>query len=270
VSKLIETLVAQLERPRELAPKVVTHISNGYSIEREAVGTFLTDELPKLEDYEIDLILSPVFTPRLPDQAIIAEILGRDAVPREQWPALVDQLVARPTSARLVTSDGKVHSTPLRAVSIERYVHRLRLDGTIPESLFQLLDQPSFTADRSMLKAIARRSAWESEGRRKILEQYLSNAARLGEYSLEDATALLTLVESYQPADATNLLVRIPAWLDILRDEINKGSGPKPFFSAQVQASHGGEDNRTPDTSRMSAKQRDLEFLQRLQQILAS
>jgi hypothetical protein len=36
------------------------------------------------EDYEHDLILSPLFTPKLPDRAIFAEVLGRESAPREQ------------------------------------------------------------------------------------------------------------------------------------------------------------------------------------------
>src|SRR5207249_12263890 len=76
VSNLLEALARELERPRELSPRVLNYIEGNYSVEHDAVGAFLTEELPKLEDYEIDLILSPVFTPKLADQAVFAELLG--------------------------------------------------------------------------------------------------------------------------------------------------------------------------------------------------
>ena len=148
MSLLLEALAAELERPRELPGRVVNQLSGTYGIDRDAVGAFLVDELPKLEDYEVDLALSPLFTPTLQDQAIFADLLGRQSVPAAEWPALIEQLVARPTRAQLVTEDGQAHPAPLRAVTVERYVHRLRLDATIPETLFEVLDHFSPAEDR--------------------------------------------------------------------------------------------------------------------------
>src|SRR5689334_13418009 len=146
-----------------------------YAIDREAAGSFLVQQLPGLEDYEIDLILSPLFTPKLADQAVFAEVLGKDSIGRAQWPALVQQLVDRPTRAQLVTSDHQVHAVPLRAVTIERYVHRLRLDGSASESTLALIDRTP-AADRAMLNAVARRAVFEDEARVSILVRYLTRA----------------------------------------------------------------------------------------------
>ena len=267
---LLETLAAELERPRELAPRVVSNITETYSIDRETVGHFLTDELPKLEDYEIDLILSPVFTPKLADQAVFADLLGADSVPREQWPGLVQQLVARPTRAQLITIDNKTHSVILREVSIERYVHRLRLEAGIPESLFKLLDQTS-SADRPLLKAVARRAVWENDSRRDILVRYLKTATVRDVYQINDAVALLDLVESYKPTDVANLLARIPHLQQVLQQEINASYSPKPFFSGRVEQSHGGErDRRRQDDTRVVAKKNELAFLSRIVELLGN
>src|ERR1019366_1507247 len=106
---LLETLAAELERPRPLPAQVVNHLSGTYGLDRDAIGPFLINELPKLEDYEIDLALSPVFTPTLHDQAVFADLLGQESVPAAQWPALIQQLGVRPTRAQLVTADGQTH-----------------------------------------------------------------------------------------------------------------------------------------------------------------
>lgn len=270
MSKLIETLAAELERPRELSARVVNYIGGTYDIDRDAVGPFLVGELPKLEDYELDLILSPVFTPRLADQAVFAEVLGRESIPREQWPVLIEQLVSRPTRGQLVTPDGQSHSVILREVVLERYVHRLRLDGTISESLFKLIERTPSPADHPMLKAVARRAVWENDARRNILACYLTGAAGHDSYRPADAVELLNWVESYKPADVTDLLARIPPRQQALQSEINTAFNPKPFFDARVQEMHGGDrDQRRQDDARMSAKENELEFLGRLQQILA-
>ena len=269
VSPLLATLARELERPRKLPAQVIAHLSGTYGVDRNAIGQFLVNELPKLEDYEIDLALSPVFTPTLPDQAVLAELLGRDSVPVEQWPELVRQLVERPTCAQLITEDDRTHMVNLRNVSVERYVHRLRLDATISEPLLQLINQMEPATDRSLLKAIARRAVWQSDNRHDIFVRYLNRAVERKAYQLEDAAGLLKLVEIYQPLDATELLARIPHWQQVLRQEINEATGAKPFFNERVEELHGGgRDQRRQNQAGVTAKESEQAFLGRLQRVL--
>ena len=264
----VEAIAAELERPRELSHRVLNYIGGNYDVDHDGIGAFLVEELPKLEDYEIDLILSPVFTPKLTDQAVFAEMLGRDDIGREEWPELIQQLVARPTCAQLVTLDGVAHSVQLREVTIERYVHRLRLEATIPESIFELLEQLSVT-DRPMLRAIARRGVWENTSAAGIFERYITAAVGQKRYTLTDTLALLELIESRKPANLADLVTHIPVWQEALRHQIEVAAGPKPFFSQDIERMHGGgRDQRGQDDMRLSAKETELEFLGRLQQIL--
>jgi len=267
---VLESLAAELERPRDASAQVVNHLVGTYGLDRDAIGPFLVNELPRLEDYEIDLALSPLFTPTLHDQAGFAELLGMNSIPPGQWPALIQQLVARPTRAQLVTDDGQTHSVPLREVTIERYVHRLRLDGTIPESLLKLITHLLPASDGPLLKALARRAVWQNDARRQILVRYLTCATGSETYRLADVVELLKLAELYQPADTADLLARIPHWQQVLRQEINEAASPKPFFNERVQEMHGGgRDHRRQDEIRVVAKEDEYAFLNRLQQTLA-
>jgi hypothetical protein len=269
MSRVFDTIAAELERPRELSARIVNYVSGHYGIDYDAVGGFLVESLPKLEEDEIDLVLSPAFTPKLTDQAIVAEVLGSDSLPREQWPALIQQLVARPTVAQLITPDSRRHAVGLTEVTIERYVHRLRLDGAITASLLKLIDQTP-TTDRPILKAIARRAVWETEGTRNILERYLINATARGSYSLDDTLDLLNLVEGRKPANVEDLLARIHGWQEALRHQVEVGSGSKQFFSEDVRAMHGGDrDQRQQADGRLSVKERELDFLVRLRHMLS-
>jgi hypothetical protein len=267
VSKLVEILASELERPRELSPRVINYIQGTYDI-GDDVGAFLADKIQNLEEYEVDLILSPLFTPRLSDQAIFAEMLGRESIPREQWPDLIHQLISRPTRAKLVTPDGQGHAVVLREVTVERYVHRLRLDGSISEFVFnRIRSLPA--KDQPLLQAVARRAVWENRDLGKVLEQYLAVAADRGEYSLADALALLDLVEGRKPASLADLLARIPGWKEALRQQVEAGSRSKPFFHGNIEEMHGGgRDQRGPENERMSAKEMELAFLGRLEQML--
>ena len=269
MSKLVETLAGELERPRELSVRVLNYIGGTYGVDQDAIGVFLVNELPKLEDDEIDLILSPLFTPKLADQAIFAELLGRDSIPREQWPHLIQQLVARPTRAQLTTPDSRCHSVNLREVTVERYVHRLRLEGSISESFFNFLNGIPTIADRPMLKAIARRAVWENEGTQHILVRYLTTAVDRATYNLADTIELLNLVEGRKPAGIGDLLARIPGWQEALRQQVDVASGSKPFLNEDIRMLHGGgRDQRGQDDVRISTKEKELEFLGRLQRTL--
>src|SRR5678815_2501269 len=101
----IEPIAKELERPREITNQVAKHLDGTYGVERDDIGRFLEARLPLLEDDEHDLILSPLFTPKLTDQAILAAVLGRTALPKQGWPALITNLTNRPTVAQLITSD---------------------------------------------------------------------------------------------------------------------------------------------------------------------
>jgi hypothetical protein len=271
VSRLLDTLAAELGRPRPLVPQVIKHLVGTYGLERDAIGPFLVEQLPRLEDYEIDLILSPLFTPTVRDQAVFAELLGKDSVSSVEWPALIQQLVSRPTRAALVTEDGQSHATALREVTVERYVRRLRLDATIPEPLFKLISHLPPPADRPQLKAVARRAVWESEPRRQILMRYLTAVAGTETWRLDDALELLRLAETYQPSDTADLLNHIPHWEKVLRHEINLAVHPKAFFNERVQELHGGgRDQRRQDQPRISARQDELAFLERLKRVLTN
>ncbi len=77
-------------------------------------------------------------------------------------------------------------------------------------------------------------------------------------------------MERDKPADLADLLARIPQRQQALQEQVKIGSGSKPFFSEQVQALHGGgRDQRQQDDIRLSAKQNELAFLDRLQKLLA-
>ncbi len=271
MSNLHEPLAAELERPRTVSAQVLHHLVGTYGITREKVGSFLIHELAGLEDYEIDLIFSPLFTPSLQDQAVFAEWLGRESVPATQWPGLIQPLLTRPTRARLVTEDQQTHSIPLREVTIERFVHRLRLEATIAEPVFDLLVQFPIAAGRPLLKAIARRAAWERPAPARILVRYLINATATETYRLSDAVALLKLQETYGSADVDELLARIPHWQQVLRQELNAGSGVKPFFNERVEELHGGgRDQRRQDHTRLAAKEAEQASLERLQRLLTA
>jgi hypothetical protein len=260
-----------LERERAVSPQVIKHLTSHHSVGRDEVAQFLAEQLPTLEDFEIDLILSPLFTPGLADQAVVAAILERDSIPASAWPALIQSLVTRPTRAHLVWDGGAAHAVVLREVTVARWVERLRLDGTIAPAVFELITTRASSSTRATLLAVARRATWEAPGRQKFLQTFWEHTLGADASEAEDSVELLRLAETYAPADAAEVLNRIPQWEQAVRREIGSTVSPKPFFHDRIEEMHGGSrDSRRTDSVRLAAKERELEFLQRLARVLAA
>ncbi len=271
VDPVFERLVAELERPRPLTPQFLRHLSATYGLGRDEIGRFLDAELPGLSEEEIDLTLSSLFTPKLADQAIFADLLGRGSVPASEWPVWIERLRSRPTHGCLLTEQGTRHTTALRTVTLERYVHRLRLDATVPIAVFDRIGSTVVPAQRPMLLAIARRAVWTTPERQRILLEFLGKAASVPGTTPHDAEALLALMEASEPESVEDLLARLPEWETTLRQQIASARQPKPFFNLQVEELHGGgRDQRPSNLHAVATRQEELAFLGRLRTILES
>ncbi|MDW8309254.1 MAG: hypothetical protein RMK20_07755 [Verrucomicrobiales bacterium] len=270
MSNLLELLAGELERPRPVTPQVVNHLIATYGVDRSRVSEFLSERLAALEDFEFELVLAPLFTPTLREQASVAELLGPVAVEPQSWSELVRQLADRPTVAHLLTPEGRTLRVPLRSVVLERFVHRLQLDGTIPRPLVDRIESRVPEAHRPLLKAIARRAVWRQARRADILATWLEAAVATEPFPISDGVALLQLVETYEPEDLAALRALIPHWQEVLRQEIRDATAPRPFLNGRIQDLHGGaRDQRRPDEARAAAKHAELAMLERLYSLLS-
>ncbi|MBN8248557.1 MAG: hypothetical protein J0L84_14095 [Verrucomicrobia bacterium] len=262
-----DRLVQELEKPRPITPQVLRHLASAFGVERTEVGPFLDQRLGTLEEVELDLLLSPLFTPKLADQAVFAALLAGNSVPATQVSEWVSRLEARPVVAQLVTPEGTVHPAPLKRVTLERYVLRLRLEGAVPAPLERLIATLPPASERPLLLAIARRAIWNTPERVAVLERFLARAYAGDEPAPapRDADSLLALMEGAEPADMADLQRRLPAWEQVVRTQIASAAQPSPFFNERVQDLHGGgRDQRSGSEPLRVQKQAELEFLGRL------
>jgi hypothetical protein len=270
MQRFVDAIAGELEKNRPLLNQVVDHVASRHDKSRDELGTFLEEGIADLEEFEIDLLFSAQFTPTLADQAAFSETIDQEQLDREQWDSLIEALTKRPTVASLETEDGQRHSIQLIDVTIERFVTRLNLDTEIPEPLRDMLDNLPPETDRALLKAIARRPVFRDAGRRELLFRFVLQTTSEDSYCAQDAVDFMDLVEAYKPTDAADMLARIPNWLEILENEVTAASQPKPFFADRVQELHGGgRDQRRSDESLIDRKQRNIDFLKRLQILLA-
>lgn len=242
-----------------------------YGIDRQEVGAFLDERLARLEEDELDLTLSALYTPKLADQAVFAELLESTSVTRADLSSWVNLLLQRPTIGHLQTADGVSHAFLLQEVTLERYVLRLRLEGTLPESLLRLIRTLPPSADQPRLLAIARRAVWNTPERWELLQRFLARNYAGNSPVPGDPEAFLALVESSEPSGIPDVLARLPAWEQVVRIQVSSTDQPSPFFNERVQDLHGGgRDQRGVNEALRQQKQSELAFLGRLGPLLAA
>lgn len=267
----MDRLAAELERPRALTAQTLRHLAANYGVDRQEVGTFIDERLAGLEEVELDLTLSALYTPKLADQAVFAELLETTSITRADLHAWVDLLLRRPTTGHLQTADGATHAFPLQRVTLERYVFRLRLDGTLPEGLLRLIRSLPPGTDQSRLLAIARRAIWNTPDRLEMLHRFLARHYAGNSPVPGDPEAFLALVESSEPSGIPDVLARLPTWEQVVRIQVSSADQPSPFFNERVQDLHGGgRDQRGVNEALRQQKLSELAFLGRLGPLLAA
>jgi hypothetical protein len=266
MEQLIEPLAGMLEQPRPLSPQVLRHLASAHGVETEEIGAFFSGAWGGLEEFELDLLLAPLFTPTLDDQVAIARELGDAGLDTASLVSLIARLVARPVRARLAGPDGTEYIVTLPEVAIDRYVRRMRLEGGIPAELAGPLAHAARTSGlpAPFLRAIARRAVWELPGRAAILGRWMERAEP-GAGIESDLRLLLRLVEAYQPADPAEFLERIPGWIDSVRRDAESARQPRPFFNDRVEDLHGGgRDQRRAGDVKAAERAEELAGLRRL------
>ena len=268
---VLDRLAAELEKPRALTAQTLRHLAATYGIDRQEVGTFLDERLAGLEEDELDLTLSALYTPKLADQSIFADLLESASVTRADLHSWVEYLLQRPTTGHLQTADGVTHAFPLQRVTLERYVFRLRLEGTLPEGLLRLIRSLPPRADQPRLLAIARRAVWNTPDRWELLQRFLARNYAGNSPIPGNPEDVLAVPFPFSERRAANVLARLPAWEQVVRIQVSSADQPSPFFNERVQDLHGGgRDQRGVNETLRQQKQSELAFLGRLGSLLAA
>jgi hypothetical protein len=125
-------LKAQTER--QLAPHLAEHSS-------ASLPAFLLCAAEVLEDFELDIVFGPVFTPTLDERAELADLLFHWTPTGERLNQLVSDLCKDVPHATVRLPDGTETKLTTHEVMIERFVRLLQLDhGPPPATAAALRD----------------------------------------------------------------------------------------------------------------------------------
>jgi hypothetical protein len=225
-----------LTAPRPVTPHVMAHLLAQYEVPAGEVAAWLRSDLAKLESYELDLVLSPLFTPDLPARLRFEHILGTDHLDDLEVGALLGTLEGLGLRMTLSIDSSRVEAD-LPAVMIERFVRLLHLDAPLPEVVLDDLEGLDPEA-----RLCLRDRTWRLERNRAMLPSLLRAAKRTGEDLTGTIHFVTDFLRTYRPASRNECLAGLEHLAQAYRDELDRyQSGSRSFFNPELQAAYRGK-----------------------------
>jgi hypothetical protein len=125
---LLSRVATQLCRRRAMKPQTLRQLTGHLAAHNTSdVASFLLCAAEVLEEYELDILFGPLFTPGLDERAGLADLLYHWRPTDEQVAQLVADVVRTAGQAVVKLPDGTETPLTLHEVMVERYVRLLRL-----------------------------------------------------------------------------------------------------------------------------------------------
>lgn len=121
-------LATLLSRPRPLKPQTKRQLAHHLSEHSTSLPAFLLCASAVLEDYELDILFGPVFTPSLEERAELADLLFHWKPTAEQLMKMIGELSTEIPNAVVILPDGSEAKLTLHEVMVDRMVRLLRLE----------------------------------------------------------------------------------------------------------------------------------------------
>jgi hypothetical protein len=205
--ELFDVVQGLLISTRMLTAKIASTITTELEID-DSVVALGSARIAELEEYEVELLLSPLFTPSNADRACCEAALSPSGINSEALQSLQDELCRADISCPVVYGLDR-GSLLIPPVVIERYVRLLGLTASISEHIVELLEQVVGVEQRNQAFSLARRPVWKRSNSCDLLADCLGKMVQKSSFSTEKMDFLTSFVRTYRPAESGVLLASL-------------------------------------------------------------
>ncbi|MBF0612711.1 MAG: hypothetical protein G8345_12965 [Magnetococcales bacterium] len=230
--KLLELLRRELTKTRFLLQQDAMHIANRLSVSDPLDG-LCQDKLGELEEYEVEILISPLFTPNLEQREVFENVLNDSGTDAEELKQIMSILVAENTACPVECGDS---TRPLIVpeVVISRYLRLLHIDSPIPgkiaDTLRKLTEPEAHRRFRPRAFSLARMPTWAGSKRRELLEDYLSLLDKRRSFNIHKLCFLTEHVRNLRPVKESKLIRSLSELVESY--EMNDS---QPVFNEQLE-----------------------------------
>lgn len=229
-AELVGVIRGQLSGDRYLSARNASAISTQLNVEDPLLG-LKAGVLKHREEYEVDLLVSPLFTPSMEDRAACEPFLPLEGISAEEERNIIAQMVQQNLESKVIFGDSVV-MMPVMEVAIERHVHLLRLGVAVSKDVRDILGRYLEAKDLSLGMSYARSQIWTQLP--NLLGQCLQTMMAKNTFTLEKFGFLRDFVRTYHPKD-------MPLLIQSLRNlvEAYRVGNDRPVFNQQLEDHQG-------------------------------
>jgi hypothetical protein len=261
---LLNTLQQDFETPRLLLPQVIQSLYSQHQVVPEKLSAFFAEVFPTLEEYQVELLFAPQFTPSPQDKARYAAILGAAGLSPQEF-ALLKQTLLRAgirVSFNLVEAETCL-LVNLHEVFVDRYLDRLDLCATLSTPIAEALEQLFSVPDERATAFMTCRSAvWKTTVNQQLLQALFTHAtagcnasSSLTALSLEQLLFLTDVVKTYRPTTLEQLATQLDSLAESCRRDMET-VGTRGFHDEYLQSLHANTATLSPTNQDIWAKYR--------------
>jgi hypothetical protein len=263
--KLKAKLRLLITQPRPLKPQTERHILEHLDGEPGDWQRFFDNAAEQIEEFEIETLFGPIFTPSFDEQAEVAELLV-DAVPDDDAiEQLVDDLAADRLGTEIHLPDGTTATLPLHAIMIERYVKLQRLSHAPATDIAIALSDVSEPAVRRFALAIARHRAFGTHERQTWLARFLTHVASRRAVGVGDLVVLAEFMSTQRDLEHIALAAAITDAVRSSQTALTAARQGHTYLSSDVAEHHHYRGQGNIDPKRVSAKKQEALILELLE-----
>ncbi len=254
-------LRADLTKPRILKPQTERHLYTAFESAEQGFQEFLDSLADSFEDYEIEIIFGPVFTPSLEEQAGYSEALLNYQPDPSDVRLLTVELSQEGLICPIFLSEDDQPNLPLHEVMIDRYIRLLALeDAPGSKTAARIKDALGEELWRFGL-AIARDRTWCDKERQAWLGEFLEKRVERRPWRLEELHLLGELTTGNRALTRETLIPAAESAVRSARASVANVSAGRHYLSSDVAEHHGYRGSGEVNQTLLEQKQLELDLL---------
>lgn len=276
--QLISKICGELTAERMLTKQVLDHLMSHHEVTPETLGAYFkrvrettTVELDGIEDYEIDLTFSPLFTPRLNDRAKYSRILDTVEVKHEDIEAIIDAAMGKNLQACFRDHDN-MYCMPLHEVLVRRYIRLLNLATPLSQKVKAVIEDSVPENARDISKALSRDPVWLPEHRQDFLIAFLKVFKERGNFSVDKLDYLTDFTRTYRPVAILDMEQMLANLIEACNEDVHKiEGGHYLYYHDLIERHYMGSDNEQQlSENLLHSKERHIAMAMELQHDFAA
>lgn len=254
---LIKKLTLKTILPRPAEEKILTSYSS------TSLSSFFAEGLQHLDDIELDMIFSYIFTPTLADKiefgAYSDIVLSDGDIFR-----LVDEVASRNLFRVISDNEGHEYNLPLKEVNILRYLKLLHLNREIPKDMIDILNRNA-SVQKDLLIALLRDATFSfTQSMITMLDNLILALHNNDILTPEVCVYLIEFIDANQVKNLSDFEYKLFRLHDVYAHESSK----KTFYSDELAETYADGAMEPAVDKLKAAKENHKELTARIKNIL--